>query len=62
MLNQQIVDADQPKTLLPSLEEIAKLPLSERHKLLRPLIEEIADDVNNDPDLNLFAEIDGEGL
>ncbi|TRU64338.1 MAG: hypothetical protein EWV48_06185 [Microcystis aeruginosa Ma_QC_C_20070823_S13] len=47
---------------LPSLQEIAKLSLSERHKLLRPLIQEMAEDVNNDPELDFFSEIEGEGL
>ncbi|MGK7932888.1 MAG: hypothetical protein AB4041_15870 [Microcystaceae cyanobacterium] len=62
MLDTDIVNSEQPKTLLPSLQEIAKLPLSERHKLLHPLIQEIADEVNNDPELNLFSEIEGDGL
>lgn len=39
-----------------------KLSLSERHKLLRPLIQEMAEDVNNDPELDFFSEIEGEGL
>ena len=47
---------------LPSLQEIAKLSLSERHRFLRPLIQEIAEDVNEDPELDLFSEIEGEGL
>jgi hypothetical protein len=33
---------------LPSLQEIAKLSLSERHKLLRPFIQEMAEDINKD--------------
>jgi hypothetical protein len=47
---------------LPLLQEIAKLSLSERHRFLRPLIQEMAEDVNEDPELDLFSEIEGEGL
>ncbi|MDJ0582375.1 hypothetical protein [Crocosphaera sp.] len=49
-------------TIIPSLQEIAKLSLEERHKLLSPIIQEIAKDINNDPELNLFSQLDGEGL
>ncbi|MDJ0599372.1 MAG: hypothetical protein QNJ37_11080 [Crocosphaera sp.] len=49
-------------TIIPSLQEIAKLSLEERHKLLSPIIQEIAEDINNDPELNLFSQLDGEGL
>lgn len=33
---------------LPSSQEIAKFSLSERHRLLRPFIQEMAEDVNRD--------------
>jgi hypothetical protein len=35
---------------------------NEEPKLLRPLIQEMAEDVNNDPELDFFSEIEGEGL
>ncbi|MEL4896023.1 hypothetical protein [Crocosphaera sp. Alani8] len=49
-------------TMIPSLQEIAKLSLEERHKLLSPIIQEIAEDINNYPELNLFFQLDGEEL
>jgi len=62
MFNIDIINENITQSSLPSLQEIAKLSLSERHKLLRPLIQEIAEDVNNDSELNFFSEIEGEGL
>jgi|GEM_PF-3130586 hypothetical protein len=62
MLSIDTINENTAQSSLPSLQEIAKLSLSERHKLLRPLIQEIAEDVNNDPELDFFSEIEGEGL
>jgi hypothetical protein len=47
---------------IPSLQEIAKLSIAERHKILAPIIQAIAEDVNNDPELDLFSALDGEGI
>ncbi len=62
MSNLEIINHKSPNTSLPPLQEIAKLSLKERHKLLSPIMQEIAQDINNDPELNLFSELDGEGL
>jgi hypothetical protein len=62
MLSIDTINENIAQSSFPSLQEIAKLSLSERHKLLRPLIQEMAQDVNNDPELDLFSEIEGEGL
>jgi hypothetical protein len=62
MLSIDTINENITQSFLPSLQEIAKLSLSERYKLLRPLIQEIAEDVNNDPELDFFSEIEGEGL
>ncbi|MEL0590351.1 MAG: hypothetical protein U1V55_12125 [Planktothrix rubescens PR222] len=62
MLSIDTINENIAQSCLPSLQEIAKLSLSERHKLLRPLIQEIAEDVNNDPELDFFSEIEAEGL
>jgi hypothetical protein len=62
MLRIDTINENIAQSSLPSLQEIAKLSLSERHKLLRPLIQEMAEDVNNDPELDFFSEIEGEGL
>lgn len=62
MLSIDTINENIAQSSLPSLQEIAQLSLSERHKLLRPLIQEIAEDVNNDPELDFFSEIEGEGL
>ncbi|CAD5915826.1 hypothetical protein NO758_00338 [Planktothrix agardhii] len=62
MLSIDTINENIAQSSLPSLQEIAKLSLSERYKLLRPLIQEIAEDVNNDPELDFFSEIEGEGL
>lgn len=42
---------------IPSLEKIAQFFLKEGHELLSSMIQEIAEDINNDPELNLFSEI-----
>ncbi|BBD56682.1 hypothetical protein NO976_02750 [Planktothrix agardhii] len=62
MLSIDTINENIAQSSLPSLQEIAQLSLSERYKLLRPLIQEIAEDVNNDPELDFFSEIEGEGL
>lgn len=46
----------------PSLQEIAKLPIPERHKLLSPFISGMAEDFKSDPELTIFSVLDGEGL
>ena len=45
---------------LPSLQEIAKLPISERHKLLSPYMDEMAQIFNNDSELILCSLSDTE--
>lgn len=62
MLSVDTINENIAQSSLPSLQEIAKLSLLERHKLLRPIIQEMAEDVNNDPELDFFSEIEGEGL
>ena len=62
MFDVDTINENIAQSSLPSLQEIAKLSLSERHKILRPLIQEMAEDVNNDSELNFFSEIEGEGL
>jgi hypothetical protein len=56
------LNEDLPKVSLPSLREIAKLPIAERHKLLAPRIDEIAEEVNQELELNVFSVLDGEGI
>ncbi|NJR72901.1 MAG: hypothetical protein HC773_02760 [Scytonema sp. CRU_2_7] len=43
-----------------SLQEIAKLPVEERHKLLAPYVAATAEDFFNDPELTEFSVLDGE--
>jgi hypothetical protein len=43
-----------------SLQEIAQLPVAERHKILEPFIAATAEDFLNDPELTEFAVLDGE--
>ncbi|MGH8000899.1 MAG: DUF2281 domain-containing protein [Brasilonema sp.] len=43
-----------------SLQEIAKLPVEERHKLLAPYVAATAEDFLNDPELTEFSVLDGE--
>jgi Protein of unknown function (DUF2281) len=45
---------------LPSLQEIATLPLAERHQLLAPFIAATAEDFLNEPELTEFSVLDGE--
>ncbi len=62
MSNLETINHKSINSSLPSLQEIAKLSPEERHQLLSPIIQEIAKDTNNDSELNLFSELDGEGL
>ena len=55
MLSIDTINENIAQSSLPLLQEIAKLSLSERHKLLRTLIQEMAEDVNNDPELDFFS-------
>jgi hypothetical protein len=43
-----------------SLQEIARLPVEERHKVLVPYINATAQDFLNDPELTEFTVLDGE--
>jgi hypothetical protein len=54
MFNIDTINENITQSSLPSLQEIAKLSLSERHKLLCPLIQEMAEGVNNDSEINFF--------
>ncbi|MDJ0729514.1 MAG: hypothetical protein QNJ33_05915 [Crocosphaera sp.] len=45
---------------LPPLEEIAKLTIEERHQLLSPYMENMAEVFNNEPDLVNCWDVDGE--
>ncbi len=49
----------QPKKQL-SLQEIARLPVAERHQLLAPFIAATAEDFLTDPELTEFSVLDGE--
>jgi len=44
----------------PSLQQLASLPLSQRHQLLEPFIAETAEDFRTDPELTEFAALDSE--
>ena len=43
-----------------SLQEIARLPVTERHQLLAPFIPATAEDFLTDPELTEFSVLDGE--
>lgn len=43
-----------------SLQEIARLPVAERHKILAPFIAETGEDFLNEPELTEFSVLDGE--
>lgn len=58
-LDYSISSTTQEKKQL-SLQEIAKLPVEERHKLLAPYIAATAEDFLNDPELTEFSVLDGE--
>ncbi|OUL33210.1 hypothetical protein BV372_17110 [Nostoc sp. T09] len=49
----------QPQQRL-SLQEIARLPLAERHKILEPFIAATSEDFLTDPELTEFSVLDGE--
>jgi hypothetical protein len=42
------------------LQEIAKLSIAERHKILSPFVKETAEDFTNDPELTEFSILDAE--
>jgi Protein of unknown function (DUF2281) len=48
------------QTKLPSLQEIAKLPVAQRHELISPFIKATAEDFLNEPELTEFSVLDGE--
>jgi hypothetical protein len=43
-----------------SLQEIARLPVAERHQILAPFIAATAEDFLNEPELTEFSVLDGE--
>ncbi len=43
-----------------SMQEIARLPVEERHKILAPYMAATAEDFLNDPELTEFSVLDGE--
>ncbi len=43
-----------------SLQEIARLPVKERHQILAPFIAATAEDFLTDPELTEFSVLDGE--
>jgi hypothetical protein len=51
-----------PNASFPSLQEISKLSIPERYRLLSPFISGMAEDFKNDPELTIFSVLDGEGL
>lgn len=51
-----------PNASFPSLQEISKLSIPERHRLLSPFISGMAEDFKNDPELTIFSVLDGEVL
>ena len=62
MKNTVIINQNKKNNLTYSIKELAQLSLEERAKILSPIIEEIAEDVNNDPELHIFSHLDGEGI
>jgi hypothetical protein len=61
-LSVDTIDQNLPNASFPSLQEIAKLSISERHQLLSPFISGMAEDFKSDPELTIFSVLDGEGL
>ncbi len=57
--NSSISSTTQEKKQL-SLQEIARLTIEERHKLLAPYIAATTEDFLNDPELTEFSILDGE--
>jgi hypothetical protein len=43
-----------------SLQQLASLPLSQRHQILTPFIADTAEDFKTDPTLTEFSALDGE--
>ncbi|NCO76236.1 MAG: hypothetical protein GW795_10200 [Cyanobacteria bacterium] len=62
MINTAIVDKNQNNKKTYSIKELVKLSLEERAKILSPIINQIAEDINNDPEFYLFSHLDGEGI
>jgi len=62
MINTAIVDKNQNNKKTYSIKELVKLSFEERAKILSPIINQIAEDVNHDPEFNLFSHLDGEGI
>ncbi len=58
MGNSMIINVEQNQKKNYPFKELLKLSLEERAKILRPIIEKIAVDVNNDPESNLFSHLD----
>ena len=50
----------EPVVTLSSLQEIARLPVTERHQILAPFIPATAEDFLSDPELTEFSILDGE--
>jgi hypothetical protein len=53
-------DASRQQQKQLSLQEIARLPIKERHKILEPFIAATAADFLTDPELTEFSVLDGE--
>jgi hypothetical protein len=62
MKNSMIVNIEQNQKINYPFKELLKLSLEERARILRPIINKISEDVNNDPEFNLFSHLDGEGI
>ncbi|WP_247219339.1 DUF2281 domain-containing protein [Synechococcus sp. C9] len=54
------VSPSPPRPIQPSLQQIARLPLSQRHQALAPFIADTATDFQTDPALTEFAVLDSE--
>jgi len=62
MKNSSIDNVEQNQKINYPFRELLKLFLEERANILRPIINQITEDVNNDPEFNLFSHLDGEGI
>lgn len=58
-LRQKVLSNPAPPTK-PSLQQLASLPLSQRHQVLEPFIVESAEDFKTDPELTEFSALDSE--
>jgi len=47
-------------TAVPSLQNLARLSVAQRHQLLKPFLEDTAADFKTDPELTEFSVLDGE--